>query len=67
MKICDFTMPEIRYLLAECNFTKDEQELFLMRTKDVSLEDCAEKMNISVATVDRLSKKVKNKIERVSQ
>lgn len=67
MKICDFTMPEIRYLLAECNFTKDEQELFLMRTKDVSLEDCAEKMNISVATVDRLSKKVRNKIERVSQ
>lgn len=67
MKICDFTMPEIRYLLAECNFTKDEQELFLMRTKDVSLEDCAEKMNVSVATVDRLSKKVRNKIERVSQ
>lgn len=66
MKICDFTMPEIRFFLAECNFTKDETELFLLRTKDTSLENCAEKMNVSVKTIDRLHKKVKDKMERVT-
>lgn len=65
MKICDFTMPEIRYLLAECNFTKEEETLFLMRSKDIPLEMCAENMNISIKTVDRLHKKVKDKVRRI--
>lgn len=65
MKICDFTMPEVRYLLAECNFTKEEETLFLMRSKDIPLEMCAENMNISIKTVDRLHKKVKDKIGRI--
>ena len=64
MKICDFTMPEVRFLLAECNFTKDEEDLFLLRTKDTPLERCAESMNVSTKTVDRLHKKVKDKIGR---
>lgn len=66
MKICDFTMPEIRYLLAECNFTKEEEALFLMRSKDVPLEMCAENMNVSIKTVERLHKRVKDKIGRIT-
>lgn len=66
MKICDFTMPEIRYFLAECNFTKDEETLFLLRCQDVPLELCAERMNVSIKTTDRLHKKVKDKIGRVT-
>lgn len=65
MKICDFTMPEIRYLLAECNFTKEEETLFLMRSKDIPLEMCAENMNVSTKTIDRLHKKVKDKVGRI--
>ena len=65
MKICDFTMPEIRVFLTECNFTEDEKSLFLMRAKDIPLEVCAENMNVSIKTVDRLHKKVKDKIGRV--
>lgn len=66
MKICDFTMPEIRFLMAECNFTEDERRLFELRTCDVPLEICAEKLNVSVKTIDRLHKKVKDKIRRVT-
>lgn len=58
-------MPEIRYLLAECNFTKEEEALFLMRSKDVPLEMCAENMNVSTKTIDRLHKRVKDKIGRI--
>ena len=65
MKIREFTKPEIRYLLAECNFTSDERTLFDMRCADVPLEECAEEMNVSVSTVYRINKAVKIKIEKV--
>lgn len=66
MKICDFTMPEIRVFLSECNFTEDETALFLLRAKNVPLEICAEEMNVSVKTIDRLHRKIKEKIGRVT-
>ncbi|MBQ0074484.1 MAG: hypothetical protein KBT34_09845 [Prevotella sp.] len=65
MKICEYTMPEIRYLLAEANFTEDERTLFEMRCVNVPLEECAERMNVSNSTVNRLSKRVKNKIDKI--
>lgn len=65
MKICDFTVPEIAYLVDQCNFTDDELELFKLRTKDVPLERCAEEMNLSVSAVKRRSKKLNNKINKI--
>jgi predicted DNA-binding protein (UPF0251 family) len=59
-------MPEIRVFLAECNFTEEEETLFLLRCKDVPLELCAERMNVSVKTIDRLHKKVKDKMGRIT-
>lgn len=64
MKISDFTMPEVRLLLAECNFTKEEHALFVLRAQDVPLEMCAEQLNVSIKTVDRLHRRVKDKIGR---
>lgn len=64
MQIRDFTQSEADYLQAVCNFTKDEQTLFELRLKDLSLEECAEIMNISVPTVKRISKRVNAKISR---
>lgn len=57
-------MSEADYLQAVCNFTKDENTLFELRLKDISLEDCAERMNISVPTVKRISHRVNKKIEK---
>lgn len=65
MKICSFTRKEIEYCINECNFTDSELQLFEMRCHDMPLEQCAEKMNISISTVKRLSRKMKNKIMKV--
>lgn len=65
MKICEFTMPEIRFILAEGNFTEDENILFLLRCDDVPLERCAELMNVSVSTVKRLNRRLKDKIGKL--
>lgn len=64
MQIRDLTMSEADYLQAVCNFTKDENTLFELRLQDVPLEECAERMNISIPTVKRFSQRVNKKIER---
>ena len=64
MQIRDLTRSEADYLQMVCNFTKDENTLFELRLQDCSLEECAERMNISVPTVKRISQRVNKKIER---
>lgn len=64
MRIRDLTVSEADYLQAVCNFTKDENILFELRLQDVPLEECAERMNISVPTVKRLSQRINAKISR---
>lgn len=64
MQIRDLTMSEADYLQAVCNFTKDENTLFELRLQDIPLEECAERMNISVPTVKRISQRVNIKIRK---
>jgi DNA-directed RNA polymerase specialized sigma subunit len=49
-----------------CNFTPDEEKLFELRLRDVSLEDCAEIMTMSTASISRLHKRVLEKIREES-
>lgn len=65
MKVYEFTVPELDRFRRLANFTKDERQLFEYRASGVTLEECAEKMNVSVATVKRISRKVNSKIIRV--
>lgn len=67
MKISEFVKADIKHILAESNFTKEEEELFLLRTKDVPLEECADIMNVSNSTIYRINRKIKNKIQKVSK
>lgn len=64
MRIRDLTLSEADYLQAVCNFTKEENILFEMRLHDVPLEECADRMNISVPTAKRLSQRINAKIKR---
>ena len=64
MQIRDLTRSEADYLQIVCNFTKDENTLFELRLSEISLEECAERMNISVPTVKRISQRVNAKISR---
>lgn len=65
LKIPDFTKKEIDYFLENCNFKKQERQLFLLRNDEHSLEECAELMNVSESTVYRINKGMKNKIIKV--
>lgn len=65
MKICDFVNWELDKFRNECNFTKEELEFFNYRATDLSIEQIAENMNISVGKANVLSRKVKDKIIKV--
>lgn len=65
MNISDFTKSEIEILESECNFTPDENELFLLRARNFTLEQSAERMHISSKTAYRINVKIKNKIRKV--
>lgn len=65
MKISDFTKPEIRYFLAECNFTSEEETVFVELSHGNTTENIAEKCNISVSTAKRIKKRIWTKIERI--
>lgn len=65
MKIYDFTVPELNYFKDNCNFTEEELTLFEYRAKNISLETCAEIMNVSLSTAKRISKRVNIKIIKV--
>lgn len=64
MQIRDLTMSEADYLQAVCNFTKEENTLFELRLQDIPLEECAERMNMSLPNVKRISQRVNKKIEK---
>lgn len=64
MQIRDFTRTEADYLQAVCNFTEEENTLFELRLQGISLEECADRMNISVPTISRMHKRVLDKIEK---
>lgn len=65
IKVYDFTKKEIDLFLEECNFTEQERELFLLRSKYYTLEQAAEIMNVSSKTAYRINRKVKKKIIKV--
>lgn len=64
MIVSSFTQTEADYLEAVCNFTSEEGELFRLRLKDTTLEDCAEIMHRSVDSIKQISRKVNAKIQR---
>lgn len=66
MNVYDFTVPELNYFRDVCNFTEPERELFELRAKCVPLEQCAERMNVSISTAKRISRRVNRKILKVS-
>lgn len=65
INVVSFTRKEIEFFLKECNFTEQEEMLFKLRTKDYTLEQVAEKMNVCTKTAGRINKRVKNKIIKV--
>ncbi len=65
MQICDFVECELQMFRRECNFTQEELDFFNYRAKNLTIEQIAELMNISVGKANKLSRKVKDKMKRV--
>lgn len=65
MKISNFIQEEIDRIIEKANFTDREKELFYLRNKEKTLEDCAEMLGYSLSTINRLNKEVKKKIMKV--
>lgn len=65
MNIKDFTKPELDYFRKMCNFVGVEREVFEMRSQGIPLEEIAEKVNMTLDGVKKVSKRVNNKIMRV--
>lgn len=64
----DFTTPELEYILANANFTVEQEEIFKMLTSKygrASIVNISLTMNMSESTVKRRIKQIKNKILRL--
>lgn len=65
MKISNFIQEEIEQIIKKANFTDREKDLFDLRNKEKTLEECAEILGYSLSTVNRLNKEIKRKIMRI--
>lgn len=63
--IPEFTKDEQDYIKKHANFMDDELQLFELRNKRYTYEYCAEKMDMGVSTVKKVSKRTMNKIMKV--
>lgn len=66
MIVSAYTTPELDFFRENCNFVGKEIDVFEMRSQGVSLERIAEYLGLSVEGVKKVSRKVNNKIMRVS-
>lgn len=64
MKFSELTKPELDRILENANFTEEEQEIFKLLMAGKSLEEIAQRLMLSKATISRRVKSIKNKAER---
>lgn len=63
--LSSLTKPELEELKENCGFTDTEKIIFTMLQNDKSSQYMANKLYVSVPTIDRKIKKIRNKIERL--
>ena len=61
----EFTEPECERFRRVCNFTPEEEAVFNLRVKDHSRVEIADRLGMSVSTVDRRIRRIKRKIHKV--
>ena len=67
LKFIEFTKPEIKFFLDQCNFTDEEEQLFLIRSakQNFTLQAAALEMHVSLRKATSLNKAVKKKIRKI--
>ncbi len=64
MRFSELTKPELEEIFKNANFTDEETEIFALLVADKSLEEIAQRLLLSKATISRRVKNIKNKTER---
>ena len=52
MKLCNCVSSEIEYYMLKCNFTEEEEKIFLMLSKGKTATEISEKLSLSESTVN---------------
>lgn len=66
MKVYDFTEPELAFYKEFANFTPEEEKLFNMRRKGMSLDECTKFMDCEYENVKKISRRVNNKMIKIT-
>ena len=67
MKLSQLTKPELDKILQNANFTKDEEEIFKDLSRGISEKEISLRHSISVSTVERRTRRIKEKIKRLNR
>lgn len=65
MRISQFTKPELDYLRENCNFVNLELDVFDLRSRGYTLQEIADKLNVSIEWCRNISRRVNKKIDKV--
>lgn len=65
MKLDKYTAAELELIRCKANLTKDEAEVFLLRSKGKSNQEVADKLMLSVRTVERRNRAIRDKVGRL--
>lgn len=65
MKLSRLTKPELEQIFQNANFTEDEEAVFKLLSRGKTITEIAQKINVCDRTVNRIAKKVYEKIDRL--
>ena len=65
MKLSKLTKPELEEIFRNANFTEEEEKVFWDLSKGISQKEISFRHSISVSTVERRVKSIKNKLKRL--
>ncbi len=65
MKLSKLTKPELEEIFRNANFTEDEEKVFWDLSRGISQKEISFRHSISVTTVERRVRDIKNKLKRL--
>lgn len=65
MKLSKLTKPELEEIFRNANFTEEEEKVFWDLSKGISQKEISFRHSISVSTVERKVRSIKNKLKRL--
>lgn len=65
MKLSKLTKPELEEIFRNANFTEEEEKVFWDLSRGISQKEISFRHSISVSTVERRVRSIKNKLKRL--